>query len=130
MSDTLNVDFRYHLSNRKTRSKFKKQRSVKGFCDGDVWDMNSYLLTLIPAMLDHLAENTHGYPTKIIENGVARKMDEKTWPTFLHELSNRFKHIEDRVNADIASDQEYEQLLLDTKDAFSLLAENFYTLWD
>lgn len=130
MSDSLNVDSRYRLSNRKTRAKFKKQRSVKGFCDGDVWDMYSYLLTLIPAMLDHLAENTHGYPTEIIENGVVRKMDEKTWPAFLHDLSNRFKHIEDRVNADIASDQEYKQLLLDAKEAFSLLAENFYTLWD
>lgn len=83
-------------------------------------------------MLDHLAENTHGYPTEIIENGVVRKMDEKTWPAFLHDLSNRFKHIEDRVNADITSQEyeQFEQLILDTKDAFSLLAENFYALWD
>lgn len=130
MSDTLNVDFRYHLSNRKTRSKFKKQRSVKGFCDGDVWDMDSYLLTLIPAMLDHLAENTHGYQAEIVENGVIRKMDEKTWPIFLHELSNRFKHIKNRADACIILDQEYKQLLLDTKEAFALLAENLYTLWD
>lgn len=47
MSDSLNVDSRYRLSNRKTRAKFKKQRNVKGFCDGDVWNMDSYLLTLI-----------------------------------------------------------------------------------
>ena len=130
MSDTLNVDSRYRLSNRKTRAKFKKQRSVKGFCDGDVWDMDSYLLTIIPAMLDHLAENAHGYPTEVTENGVARKMDEKTWPVFLHELSDRFKHIKDCVDADIALDQEYKKLLLDTQKAFSLLAENFYALWD
>lgn len=47
-----------------TWSNFKAawQRATKGYADRDTWDLDTYLLELIPNMVDHLRQNTHGYP--------------------------------------------------------------------
>ena len=38
------------------------QRACYGFCDADVWDLNSYLSVLLRETLYYLSENNHGYP--------------------------------------------------------------------
>lgn len=36
-----------------------------GYCDHDIWDMDSWFLTVIPTMLTQLKETTHGYPANL-----------------------------------------------------------------
>ena len=48
-NNNLGVNTRYRLCGRNGKQKMKKQRANRGFCSGDLWDMDSYLLELIPA---------------------------------------------------------------------------------
>jgi hypothetical protein len=41
---------------------WSKQRIVRGYSDSDVWEMFTYLQTIIPDMLQNLKENRHGSP--------------------------------------------------------------------
>ena len=36
-----------------------------GYCDHDVWNMDSWFLAVIPDMLSELKETTHGYPANL-----------------------------------------------------------------
>ena len=58
-NNNLGVNTRYRLCGRNGKQKMKKQRANLGFCSGDLWDMDSYLLELIPAMLREFAATTH-----------------------------------------------------------------------
>jgi hypothetical protein len=48
--------------------KWSKQRIVRGYSDSDVWEMFTYLQTIIPDMLQNLKENRHGSPGILGEN--------------------------------------------------------------
>ena len=43
------------------RRKMKQQRITQGFCDYDAWGMNEFLATIIPAMLNKLADDGQSY---------------------------------------------------------------------
>lgn len=43
------------------------QRITKGWCDRDTWSLDSYLLEILPEMVDYLREHTHGYPINFEE---------------------------------------------------------------
>lgn len=38
------------------------QRMTRGWADRDTWDLDSYLLDILPEMIDYLREHTHSYP--------------------------------------------------------------------
>lgn len=38
------------------------QRATRGWADRDTWNLDNYLLEILPEMIDHLREHTHGYP--------------------------------------------------------------------
>ena len=38
------------------------QRATRGWADRDTWNLDSYLLDILPEMIDHLRIHTHGYP--------------------------------------------------------------------
>ncbi len=38
------------------------KRAKYGFCDKDVWAIDCWFLSVMPAMLEQLKETTHGYP--------------------------------------------------------------------
>lgn len=38
------------------------QRATRGWADRDTWNLDSYLLEILPEMIDHLRENAHGWP--------------------------------------------------------------------
>ena len=42
--------------------KFFFQRGFRGYSDSDVWDMNSYLVSILIPMLKQLRDDTYGYP--------------------------------------------------------------------
>lgn len=39
------------------------QRATRGYADRDTWNLDSWLLQVLPAALDHLAEHSHGWPS-------------------------------------------------------------------
>ena len=48
--------------------KWSKQRITRGYCDCDVWEMFSFLQTLIPDMLQTLKDTRTGSPGYLGEN--------------------------------------------------------------
>ena len=48
--------------------KWSKQRITRGYCDCDVWEMFSFLQTLIPDMLQTLKDTRMGSPGYLGEN--------------------------------------------------------------
>jgi hypothetical protein len=38
------------------------QRATRGWADRDTWNLDNYLLEILPEMIDYLREHTHGYP--------------------------------------------------------------------
>lgn len=57
------------------------QRGRRGWCDEDVWSVDSYINRVTGEMVKRLAETTPGYPGLEF-----RSLDE--WKTFLSELSD------------------------------------------
>lgn len=136
MSYNLNVDSRYKNHDHKKRAKMKKQRAVQGYCDADVWNLDSYLLDLIPSMLDHLANNCHGYAPFVCKNGVKETMNETKWIDYLHGLASRFRKVSDDADrmleeSDLKSIRDRSEIIeRQTKELFTELGENLYSMWD
>ena len=61
--------------------KWSFQRIVRGYCDFDVWDLDSYYCDLIHNSLLELRDTTHGFPYDL---------DEKTWSAWLTETADCF----------------------------------------
>lgn len=47
--------------------KFAWQRITKGYCEYDYWDIDCYLLKLLPELFDDFRRNLHGYPYSFTE---------------------------------------------------------------
>ena len=88
-----------------TRSFFKSlkwawQRVTKGYCEKDVWDIDSWFLSIIPCMIDDLKSNHIGFPGKL-KYGKLKKTDEekellfeegnKNWENILSTMVFLFK---------------------------------------
>lgn len=56
------------------------QRATRGWADRDTWNLDYYLLEILPEMIDYLCENTHGWPGEY--NGFPTPED---WSKFLKE---------------------------------------------
>ena len=39
------------------------QRATRGYADRDTWNLDNWLLQVLPAALEHLAEHSHGWPS-------------------------------------------------------------------
>lgn len=63
------------------------QRATKGFCDYDLWDLDSWLLKLLPSALENFVKNNNGYPFdfKTIEE----------WNDFLLKMATDFRACQD-----------------------------------
>ncbi len=80
---------RYYLTHpwywlREWRKKlvFAWQRITRGYADWDVWDLDQWMLEILPRMLDQLADNTHTYPLDI---------GDKEWSKYLHGLASNLR---------------------------------------
>lgn len=60
-----------------TNFKHGWQRVTRGFADCDTWNLDDYILDLIPEMVEHLKENTHGFPCMEFPSHEA-------WQNYLH----------------------------------------------
>lgn len=107
---------------------WKRQRIERGFSDYDAYDVDTFLIQLIPAMLRHLADHTHGHPIEY---------EHKEWQEWLRETAEYFERAHDishnRINYCYTKEQreqlnnEYTKYL---NEGFMRLAENFNHLWN
>ena len=42
--------------------KWAKQRAIRGYADCDIWNMDSWFSSVVPEMLEQLAEEANGWP--------------------------------------------------------------------
>lgn len=139
----LSIRKRYRLSPRSARQKMKKQRENFGFCCGDVWNMDTYLLELIPSMLRELAATTHSTPllpeVLTIPEGQTPTIEDyyDGYVAKLKEIASQFEAVLARVedirmeNHDIKKAAAYckkTQTMLNK--AFKELSSIFFDLWD
>lgn len=70
--------------------KFAWQRATRGYCDSDVWSMDSWLLALLPDMLRDLANDPVGaYP------GVEPFDTPEKWRNWLFKMAAKFLELQD-----------------------------------
>ena len=63
------------------RYKWAYQRAKRGYADCDIWDMDSWLLTLFHDSLNHLADNHCGWP------GNEDFPEDENWTKYLKEMA-------------------------------------------
>jgi len=125
-----------HIKQFCTDLKFCRQRITRGFCDSDVWSIDMWFESIIPAMLLDLRDNGKGVPDHMIEvNDDGEDEDfaksREKWEAVLTEMANRFLALkaiedmpfEDRLHYPI---EEYNKA---KKEAFELFSEHFRYLW-
>lgn len=62
--------------------KWAYQRVTRGYCDYDIWDMDTYLSQLLADGIRHLADTTHGYP------GTDEFPTYESWRDYLYKISD------------------------------------------
>lgn len=63
------------------RFKWAYQRATRGYCDFDIWEMDSFYLNLFRESLHELANTTNGYPSD---------MTFEEWQKYLHKTAACF----------------------------------------
>lgn len=105
------------------------QRTVKGYCYMDVYEMRSHLTYLIPSMLRQLAEGV-SYPAKYEGKG-----DHEEWARDLRRIAGLLESSDidnvgwncNNIEEGIQQRKECEENL---HKAFVMLEEIWYDLWD
>lgn len=118
------------------------QRAKYGFCEADIWEMDTWFLKTVPAMLEHLKESHLDYPQRIYEYmTVSEDYDSngelafQRWDEILSEIIRLFDEVYaygEKVAAThpFLGDEEKEKQREDIKNkAFSLFSEWFFDLW-
>lgn len=107
-------------STRKMRQKFKKQRCNRGYADCDLWNMDWYLMELIPSMLEDLAKRHNGHPYD---------MTDEEYTKWLLDTADLFRQAYAILDGEISEEnsKRYEWII---SEAFDSLKEHFSCLWD
>jgi hypothetical protein len=66
------------------RFKWAYQRATRGYADCDIWNMDQWLLELLPAALNHLADHHYGFP------GDEEFPTDEAWVNYLKEIAQLF----------------------------------------
>jgi len=136
--------------------KYAWQRVTQGYCNRDVWNLDSYYLNLFHATLLHLAEHHMGYP------GTEPFEEDEKWTEFLYDLSIKFYQaneendclphpMADKWWEDVKANGNFDVLKYESpyakpmcdeerenwekrqaifEDAWARMGENFHRLWD
>ena len=97
------------------RRKMKQQRITQGFCDYDAWGMNEFLATIIPAMLNKLADDGQSYAGNSKEE----------WKSRLSAIAMEFEQLRELLICDNILPANRV-----ARKAFGDLADIFNDLWD
>ena len=119
-------------------------RAKYGFCDFDVWEMDSWFLAVVPAMLEHLRNNHSGFPDAIYDYypEIDRETDEdgekasQKWDEILTEMINVFDELYPYESRGISASHnltpaEVRQRRDELKArGFELFSRWFFNLWN
>lgn len=119
-------------------------RGRYGWADLDWFNLDDYLMNIIPDMLEELAERGCGYSESFIDaNG--DRVDNRTpedWKNYLLEIAQHFRNADENqtpIENSISDDkdawfkQEREILewrLSEAQKGLKMLGDNFFSLWD
>lgn len=116
------------------------QRIKRGYCDYDLYNLDSTLIQTIPDMLDSFISRTHGYPdnSRLQELGIVSM---ETWQNYVREMANKFRE----ANADDENEFDYisqteqwakreielaEEHQKRLEEALDMMKPVFFALWD
>jgi len=105
----------YDFTNAKAAIKTFIQRGRKGWAVSDTWDMDNYLLTILPEMIDRLIKDNMRGDKKYVKD--------------LHDISNTLKSVKAQYS-ELYSKAAVKQAQKQINYAFRLLAKRFMQLWD
>lgn len=113
---------------KKRIKKFKRQRANRCFSDYDCWDLDDFLLELIPNAIDHLAAMKHSYSPRLwmYETGEEKDIDADEYSQELKLIASEFR--KGAMMMDTFDDyEEGNRIIL---RCFEWLGHNIGTLWD
>lgn len=107
---------------------WKRQRVQEGVCDYDAWNLDGWMLRVIPAGLRKLAHNSHSYP------GNEQFPTFKSWQEWLLEtadMADRISKLQDYNWHDIEEYRRIDAEMMSLKNEFfDRIKEQFFHLWD
>ena len=120
-----------------SRIKFFYLRGKNGWCPYDAWDIDCYLLKILPEMLRYLAKNSHSHPvlTKPMTKESSDK-DAEEWKKILIYMAECFEEADEHMfpfdgDGDIENLEALEKYRDKKKDeGLDLLKKYFWDLWD
>ena len=135
--------------------KWAYQRATRGFADCDVWNMDGWLLDIIPGALNQLAEYHCGWP------GDKQFPNDEDWTQYLKDMAQKFYSadenndvypsperdkwwdwMEEHDTTILNKENPYAQSMLDEyraltdkrmqdfAEAWSMMGDVFFNLWD
>ena len=96
------------------------QRGKRGWSDSDLWSLDGYLSSWLPAALKQLKEYKHSYPCNLTE---------KKWDKILDQMIEAFK-IDDKIGLMEYKEKEYKKLDKIRRKGLELFIEHYSDLWD
>ena len=100
------------------------QRGKKGYCEKDLWELDTWFCTTFAQMMKEFSEKNISYP----EPDIFAQYDEEKflkWKSLTYEIATLFESA--RRPQHYCSPTEVQ--LESVNKAFTLLSENFYDLW-
>lgn len=114
--------------------KWSKQRITKGYADCDVWEMFSFLQTMIPDMLQNLKDTRQGSPGYLGENytneeGIlVNDTCHEEWDKILDRMIFLWREIdEDTCSQKNSYDEEYSKALREFNEKYGLFGFKLQT---
>ena len=105
--------------------KLRRQRAKYGFCEADLWDMDSYLTELIITMLQNFPKKIHGAPHQYFDY---TNDSVQPWVDKIKEVQTQWEIMDHCIDESIVlSENDFIQA---RDDAFNALKEIFFYLWD
>ena len=131
--------------------KYATQRFLRGWSDKDTWSMDFYLLSILPEMLKHLANNLNGCPASFYDESAPENQRLDKWKSVLLKAAKGFEQRRewesdytemlgyewDDEKATFSNPefkQLYEQkskvIQAEFEESMDFLKTYFFTLWD
>lgn len=124
--------------------KYFIHRGRHGWADMDWFNLDSYLLHILPDMLEELANKGYSYSETFInaDRNKVGNMTPEDWKKYLLEIAQHFRNADEEqtpVENNILDDRHewfkkecktYEWRLREVQKGLKMLGDNFFQLWD
>ena len=117
----------YHV---RQNIKFFIQRRRKGYCDKDIWEINTWFSQTVSRMMKEFSKKNTSYPVESDTicpgyNEMSEKEKYRAWTNLIYHIGTLLEQAEGYI-IPWEITEEHEQA---KNKAFDLLRDNFYDLW-